>query len=172
MTTYENHAPRSIRWETARVLDGTLRVEVTAVHAESPVWKSTTEEVIAAWTRERADLPWRRVSPGTTSLFVEGLPSGLEDVAVVQSRLEELADAVNAEIAARAQAQARAEEARRSAESAARERDAQLTAAFRVPPDPTVPPAGADAAPEPHASRHEHGRFLRRHGAVSTPPQH
>lgn len=172
MTTYENHAPRSIRWETARVLDGTLRVEVTAVHAESTVWKSTTEEVIARWSRERGDLPWRRVSAGSTSLFIEGFPSSLQDVATVQSRLEELADAVNEEIAARAQAQARAEEERRSAEQAARERDARLTAAFRVPPDPGAPAADGGDATEPHPARHEHGRFLRRHGAVSTPPQH
>jgi hypothetical protein len=169
MTTYENHAPRSIRWETARVLDGTLRVDVTAAHAESPVWKATAQEVIDAWTRERSDLPWRRVTPGSTSLFVEGLAADLRDVVVVQSRLEELADAVNAEIAARAREEARAEEAHRVAEQAARDLDARLTDAFRVPPSEGAGVPGADEGTGQNARRHDHGRFLRRHGSAPSP---
>lgn len=172
MTTYENHAPRSIRWETARVLDGTLRVDVTAAHAESPVWKATAQEVVDAWTRERSGLPWRRVTPGSTSLFVEGLAADLRDVAAVQSRLEELADAVNAEIAARARAEAHAEEEHRAAERAARERDARLTDAFRVPPSPAAPVSAADAGAEGDAGHHDHGRFLRRHMPASSHRQH
>lgn len=151
MTTYADHAPRTIRWETAKVLDGKLRVELTAEHADSPVWKTTAQEVIDAWAREARDLPWRTVTAGNASLFVDGLPADLPDVTVVQARLEELADRVNEEIASRARAAAREEEERRRAERAARERDERLTAAFRRPPDLRDGPSGA---PDPPHHRH------------------
>jgi hypothetical protein len=154
--TYVEHAPRSIRWDTAQVHDGTLRVELTASHSESSVWKETAHDVIDRWHPSGEQPPWDRVTAGSTSFLVEGLRADVGDVPRVKQLLDELAELVNAEIAARAKLETRAEEERRRAQEAALERDERLTAAFRPSPDTSAP------APASDEERHGRSGLLRR----------